>query len=165
MLYKVIDNFLRNDLFFKIKNILLEETSSWKFKDHLSHPGDCEDVVSFALDLFSNNKVNCPQYFPIIEPLKHRLNIQHIYRAMANLVPLPRKPLTSGIHNDHPFPHNVLLYYINTNNGYTTLDPKGKNIKINYVENRAVIFDGSIPHSGTLQSDKMVRVNINITFK
>lgn len=163
--YKVIDNFLRKDIFQELKHVVLSDRISWNFKNYLAYPGDNLGGVSFAKFLYDKNQITHPQYFQIVEPLIQRANINTLYRAILNLVPKQPNKIPSGIHTDHSFPHNVLLYYVNTNNGSTILDPKGKNIKIECVENRAVIFDGNIPHQGILQSDTPTRININLTFK
>ena len=162
--YKVIDNFLRPDIFKGVKLSLLSGKNPWGLKSGLAEKGD-DDAISFGLNLYDNNQVLGHFYYSIVEPLVQRIEAKNIYRAIANLVPLPRKPITAGIHIDHNFPHNVLLYYVNTNNGYTILDPKGKNIKIKCIENRALIFNGLIPHTGVLQSDELLRLNVNITFE
>ena len=163
--YKVIDNFLRDDIFQELKYTLFGNRISWSFKNYLAYPGDNLGGVSFAQYFYDQNQITQPQYFSVVEPLIQRAQINNLYRALVNLVPKQPNNIPSGIHTDHSFPHKVLLYYVNTNNGYTILDPEGENIKIQCIKNRALIFDGQTPHQGVLQSDTPVRLNINLTFE
>jgi len=162
--YKIIDNFLREDIYLGLRYTLFHGNGSWGLKSFLSHPGDAENACAFGMNLYQEDQVLNFKYYPIVEPLIQRINVDKVHRAIVNLTPLPRKRIDSGIHTDHDFDHKVLLYYVNTNDGYTTLDPKGENIKIDCIQNRAVIFDGSVAHVGTLQTDTMIRMNVNITF-
>ena len=79
-------------------------------------------------------------------------------------MPKTSTPIKTTPHNDQSYPHRVLLYSINTNNGCTVLDPEGENIKIPSVANQALFFDGSIKHQAVTQTDENVRFNININF-
>ena len=63
------------------------------------------------------------------------------------------------MHVDMPDPHTVALFSVNTNNGYTLFE---NGDKIASVENQLVIFDGSIKHCSVAQTDKNLRLNINI---
>ena len=161
--YKIIDNFLRPDIFQGVKYSLLSGRNPWGLKNGLSKKGD-DGAISFGLNLYENNQVLGHFYYSIVEPLVQRIEAKNIYRAIVNLVPLPRKPIMAGIHTDHEFPHNVLLFYVNTNNGYTVLDPEGENIKIECIENRALIFKAHYQHETITQTNNNLRINININY-
>ena len=105
-----------------------------------------------------------PTYLPIITPLLYKGLLREIYRVQVNCFIKQSKPIFTGIHTDDPRSHNVLLYFVNTNNGYTILDPNGKNIKVPSVANQALFFDGKIEHQAVTQTDENVRFNININF-
>jgi hypothetical protein len=53
---------------------------------------------------------------------------------------------------------------MNTNNGGTVMKIKDKEIKINSVENRAVIFNTKTLHASEIQTDEKLRIIININF-
>ena len=55
-----------------------------------------------------------------------------------------------------------MLYSINTNNGFTLFENGDKVLS---KENRAIIFDGKIKHKSVSQTDKKVRINININYE
>ena len=57
--------------------------------------------------------------------------------------------------------HKVLLYNINTNNGFTMFE---NGAKVSSKENQAILFDGKLKHRSVAQTDKIVRINININY-
>ena len=69
--------------------------------------------------------------------------------------------LSHDSHTDHRFPHYTAIYYINTNNGPTTVGDKD----VESIENRLVLFDGLIHHNSNLQTDTAARINININMQ
>ena len=83
----------------------------------------------------------------------------------ANLGPKTPKPITCNFHTDVVKSYvgsKTAVYYINTNNGYT-LFKKGKK-KVKSVENRIVIFDAMEEHTTVTQTDKDVRLVLNINY-
>lgn len=72
----------------------------------------------------------------------------------------------NNVHVDMPGPHLVCLYYINDSDGDTLLFDKDYKTVIQSVtpkKNRAVLFDGSIPHcSSSPTIGKRCVVNFNI---
>ena len=63
------------------------------------------------------------------------------------------------MHTDLPEKHQVALYSVNTNNGYTLFE---NGDKAPSVENQLVLFDGSLKHCSVAQTDENLRININI---
>jgi hypothetical protein len=63
-------------------------------------------------------------------------------------------------HIDRKSFHKVSLFHVTTNNRFTILKDVDK---INCIENRMVIFDGSIYHHSVTSTDE-VRCAININF-
>ena len=53
------------------------------------------------------------------------------------------------------------VFYVNTNNGYTIFE-SGE--KVSSVENRMVIFDSNILHTGTTCTDERVRCVLNFNY-
>ena len=53
------------------------------------------------------------------------------------------------------------IYYVNTNNGYTKFED---GTVVNSVENRCVVFDSSLRHTGTTCTDQKTRVVINFCY-
>lgn len=103
-------------------------------------------------------------WFDIFKPILHNIenklqfNIHEVIRVRANLYPNAPKTRAHPDHIDQEFPHTVGMFYINTNNGPTTINGKD----YDSVANRMILFDGSYMHHSNLQTDTKIRVNVNI---
>ena len=171
--YQVISNFLPEEDFKSLYELFYGEGSStflWRYQSTIA---STTDSSGFYFE-------NSTHFWPVIQEIKE-IDLDHIMKAVpllyygrifySNLLRVKFncftkqcKPTISGIHTDYEFPHKVLLYSINTNNGATILDPLNKDIKIPSIENQALIFDGQIPHQAITQTDEDLRVNINICY-
>ena len=81
-------------------------------------------------------------------------------------IPSTNTSKTLRPHTDHDIPHLVFLYYANDSDGDTIFyeqDQKTEITRVSPKKGRAVIFDGSIPHSGSTPT-KNERIAININF-
>ena len=96
-----------------------------------------------------------------IPHLLDRLNFKALIRARANLYTNVGRIVEHDPHTDYNWSHNSAVYFVNTNNGYTTL---GDGTKIESIKNRLVIFDGSTPHFSSTCTDKQARVTLNFNF-
>ena len=82
-------------------------------------------------------------------------------------IPSSNTSKTLPPHTDQSYPHLVFLYYANDSDGDTVFyeqDQKTEITRVSPKKGRAVIFDGSIPHSGSTPT-KSERVTININFQ
>ena len=95
----------------------------------------------------------------IEEKLKFRTS--ELLRIKCNLYTNQNTRLAHKAHTDFEVPHYTALYYVNTNNGPTTIG--GKNVDA--VENRLLFFEGSEIHNSNLQTDTNVRINVNINIQ
>lgn len=161
MNYKIIENFLKEDELKYIENILYSNEFPWYYS---------KDIVIGSLDNFmffhlfvKENQITSPYFFKIILPIisKFKKEINVIYRARINCFTNQNKKIKLGQHNDHPFDHKVLLFYVNTNNGVTNLNNK---INIPSIKNNLIMIDGKIPHEIITQTDTDIRLSINITY-
>ena len=66
-----------------------------------------------------------------------------------------------SFHIDFPIESETAILYINTNNGYTEFED-GTQVKS--VENRVVIFNSNMLHTGRNCTDENVRVLINLNY-
>lgn len=165
MNYQVLENFLPKSLYDVYnKFFFIDEEMLFYYRGSIANDDDTSSFYFNRL-LQSFDQIYDPVYFKLIVPLLYHGQIHNPQRTIVNCFIKQTTPIKTGIHTDHPFEHQVLLYSVNTNNGYTILDPNGKNIKIPSVANQAVIFNGGIEHRAVTQTDENIRVNINITFK
>jgi Rps23 Pro-64 3,4-dihydroxylase Tpa1-like proline 4-hydroxylase len=72
------------------------------------------------------------------------------------------KPYLYGFHTDTNCSNATTgIFYLNTNNGYTTF---GENEKIDSVENRLIFFNSQIKHSGISSTEEKYRCLINLNY-
>lgn len=102
--------------------------------------------------------------FNVIQPLLNKLNYVSLVQVRANLTLKTNKPAESSWHMDYNYSNGkTAIFYLNTCNGFTILD-KDKQIKINSIENRIVVFDNNTHHKSFLQTDTNRRIILNINY-
>jgi len=156
---QIIDNFLPKNKFKELKNLFFDTSNvfPWFFCDYTAHEKDKSDFYFYHF-LFKDQNITSP-FFNKIVPI---LTNKKIYRAKCNLYTKKNKKIFTNYHVDLNFPHKVLLYSINTNNGFTLFENGDKVLS---KKNRAIIFDGKIKHKSVSQTDEIVRINININYE
>ena len=164
--YKIIPNFLPEKYFKYIFTTLLKDGLIPLFyRDTIASSSDTSGFFFSNLVSVENNIQCSNSYYKIILPLLHHINPKYVYRTQINCFIKNPNPIFSSPHIDRETPHNVCLYSINTNNGYTILDPKGQKIKVPSKANQALFFNGLIEHQAVTQTDENVRINVNINFQ
>ncbi len=151
-------NHLPKQEFKKLKDLLMNYDFPWFYASFIANPNDKNGFHFFHL-LYDNEKVNSDYYDIVLNPLLKKQKYKKLIRAKCNLYSLREQSIKSDYHIDNSFPHKVLLYSVNTNNGYTLFE-NGQ--KIQSIENQLIIFDGSMRHCSVSQTDENIRVNINI---
>lgn len=81
-------------------------------------------------------------------------------RARADMTMYNSEKFRHEFHTDAPFPHVTAIFYLNTSDGNTIIADR----EVEPVENRLVIFDGLIEHTGHSPSQHKNRVLINMNF-
>ena len=157
--YEIIDNFLEEKEFIKIKNIILSADFPWYYNNTVAEK-DSKDGFYFTHNFFCNCFVGSDKY-TLLYPIFNKLNLKSIIRAKGNFYPRTEKIEEHDTHTDYKFKHKGFILYINTNNGFTRLK-NGK--KIESIENRGLLFDPSIEHNSSTCTDKHGRININFNY-
>ena len=159
---KIIENFLSEE---KHKQILAIVTGSFPYYYQAStaDPND-KSYFFFGHNLYNDRQPNTESWtvFNLVLPLISKVSHEDLIRAKVNLYTKSVEPIITGFHIDQDEPHKVLLYSVNTNNGYTLFE---NGDKVPSVANQALIFDGHLKHSSVTQTDENIRVNININYK
>jgi hypothetical protein len=159
MKYEIIDNFLEQEKFIKIKDSILSADFPWFYNNYVSYEKS-KDGFYFTHTFFKNNRVNSNVY-DLIYPIINKLKIKSIIRAKANFYPRTNKIEEHNKHKDFNYKHKAFIFYINTNDGFTRLKNKEK---IESIENRGLLFDASIEHNSSTCTNQNGRVNINLNF-
>lgn len=162
--YKVIPNFLPPQIHNNLSYLFLESVEFPFY--YMNGVATREDKSSFYFvnRIFQEGKVLDDMFWEVSLPILYHAKITTPLRVQVNCFIKQPENIKTSIHTDLTKPHRVFLYSINTNNGYTILDPKGEKIKIPSVANQALEFDGLIEHQAVTQTDENVRINININY-
>ena len=137
----IYKNFLKKEHSNKIYYQLQKPYFPWFYSKHQNNKD-----TSYMFHLFYDGaKVNS-DYFYLVEPILEKLkikNLLHVDKLTKNLK------------------HKTSIYYVNTNNGYTLF----KNKKVKCEKNKIVIFNADQKHKAKIQTDKDIRIVININYE
>jgi hypothetical protein len=156
-----IDNFLENELFLKIKQILFSADFPYYYHSSVASEKDNLDFY-FNHTFYLNDQQQSPFFSDIVFPIIGKYGFKKLIRAKCNLYTKKEKQIPNAFHLDFEIPHTVLLYSVNTNNGYTMFK-SGE--KIYSKENQLIVFDGLLEHCSVAQTDEKIRVNVNINIE
>ena len=155
MEYQIVDNFLEEQEFLKIKNVMLSDNFPWHYSNGVSEKNSM-DGFYFTHNFFSDLTITSNKYFLLL-PIFKKLNLKSIIRAKSNLYTRTEKIFEHELHTDYEYNHKGFIFYINTNNGFTKLK-NGE--KIESIENRGLFFNPSLEHNSSTCTDQHIRVNI-----
>lgn len=155
---KIIKDCLSKEDFINIKNIFFSDYFAWYLNSGVNTPTD--NYTQFT-HVFYNNYIQNSNLLDNLKPIINILNPLALIRIKANLLTKTNEIIKHGFHVDQNFKCTTAIFYINTNNGYTEFETGEK---INSEENKLVIFDNFLKHSGTSCTDKEQRIVINFNF-
>jgi hypothetical protein len=163
---KIIDNFLPNSLHKRLQTLMTSADFPWYFITGVTTSADQDYYFIHNLFGCAREGIESP-FFSEFEVLLHfiedrlKFRTDKLLRIKCNMYTNQNINLSHDSHTDHRFPHYTAIYYINTNNGPTTVGDKD----VESIENRLVLFDGLIHHNSNLQTDTAARINININMQ
>ena len=163
MSLKVVENFLSPQNYNALYSAFTSEYFPWYYNNY-KRDEDNNKLFHYQLThvFFKHNKINST-YFTILESLLKKLKLKTLKKVKANLNPINDKLVEFGEHKDaaKESQYMSMIYYLNTNNGYTKI----KNKKIKSKANKAVFFPSHTVHFGTNSTDCNNRMVLNIIYK
>ena len=163
-------NFLDEDTCNYILSELTGVSCAWYYTPSVGST-DGDDGFMFG-HIFYDQRGICSSFFDgIVRPIMDKAGFteQHLLRAKANLYTNQGETIIHDFHFDNPVrgehyknPAGVILYNLNTNNGYTEMIT-GEKFYSN--KNEAIFFDQSMRHRSVTQTDTDLRINININYE
>ena len=159
---RIIDNFLDAGDMEDLKNIVLGDQFPWYLNDGVSHAGDGHIQLTHLM--FKDEKFVSSFTLGGLDIFKDKLGFDKIVRAKFNFLYSTEKIIEHAFHidvKDPPKNQKTAILYLNTNNGYTTFE-NGE--KVDSIENRIVIFDSTMPHSGSTCTNKKYRAVFNLNY-
>ena len=159
---KIIDNFLPEEDYKRILEVMSDTGFDWHLADKITIEQKDKDIFFYLCHVFYNQtSLQQSSFFELIFTLLKKVDPKALIRAKANLY------LNQGLgvkehasHTDYPFPHKGALYSLNTCDGYTKIGEE----KIPSVANRIIFFDPAEHQCSTYCSDTKTRMNININY-
>lgn len=159
---QIIDNFLPPAYFQQLTKLTTGNTFPWAFRNGVESDSDNDYFFTNQIMNFEDGITSdyWGQFYPLEVLIEEKLNfkVDKLLRIKCNLYTNQNKNLAHTPHTDFSFPHYTALFYVNTNNGPTTIN----NEVVESVANRLVFFDGLLTHNSNLQTDTNSRININI---
>lgn len=155
--YTVVDNFLLEEEFKKIKDSMMGDQFPWFYTKGV---GSKKDGIYFTHSFYQNYSISST-FSSLVEGLVNKLNPAGIIRIKGNCYPKTEKLIEHDSHIDYEFSHKGFIFYVNTNNGYTKMKDGEK---IASIANRGLFFDASLEHNSSTCTDADARININFNY-
>ena len=159
---KIIDNFLPENDFKEIQDLILGKYFPWYRQSGIATPED-DELCYFTHVAYSNEEGGViSKLWPFFYDkfLKH-IKFRSMIRFKVNYYPRTEKVIVNAPHNDYPEKHKGIILYLNNCDGYTLLNNKKK---VDSIENRLLMFDPSKSHSSTTTTNAQGRFNINVNY-
>ena len=156
---KIIDNYLPESEYLKIKEILESFNFPWFYFNGKVVPNNKLFDFGFSHTFYIHNKPNS-EYLNILQPIFDKLQPLSLIRIKANLNPISKDLIEFKEHTDQQFKCKAAIYYVNDNNGYTMIGDK----KVESKGNRIVMFNANTKHYGTNSTNCNNRVVINFNY-
>jgi hypothetical protein len=162
----VFNDFLEPEDFKNIQNLLLGNSFPWYYNSTVVGEDEDNDNHFQFTHSFFHGLYQYSTYFDTISPILEMINPISLIRIKSNLLTKTQKNIEHGFHIDlpelkkdhHP---TTAIFYVNTNNGYTKFED-GNIVKS--VENRLIMFDSRMSHTGASCTDEKTRVVINFNY-
>lgn len=177
-MFTIIDNFLTKSYLKDLQNYFLSQRCEWNFNDNLTGDDSYAILGSFGFtiplhwnQMFSNSYAGSLTRVLVLtaaDKVEEITNIPHIaVRARADMTVFNSLNHRHEMHTDYPQEHMTAIFYLNTSDGNTLLyDRDGKELltEVEPIENRLLVFDGLLQHTGHSPSKHKSRVILNMNF-
>lgn len=174
MSHEIIDNFLEKEDFdviistFFPKDLNNSNNFTWYHqkgivRDPKLKPSNYKDndwIYSHEL-YSSDNGLKFDKYYHVVKPILNKLKIKRLFDIRSYILVPTQEHIYHELHVDREVEHKVALFYVTPCNGFTILKDVDK---VNCVENRMLLFDGSIQHQSVTSTD-LPRCAININYE
>lgn len=157
---KVIDNFLDQQSFKSIQDLMLDNNFDWYYSNAITDEHLDRKEFQFIHIFYLHGSPR--KSYSVIDPIIRKINPFCLVRAKANLLTITPEIRQYDFHKDFLRDNlTTAIFYINTCNGYTLFKD---GTKVESVANRLVAFDSGMEHTGTSCTDENIRVVINLNY-
>ena len=142
------DNFLSQDIFENIREVILGERLPWYHSDSTIYDDGCPQYSH----MFYSDCEPCSSFWEHIKPVVSQLSPLGLTRVKFNATPRTPEIVESPLHydvidqDDKPVDVKICILYMNDNDGYTYFEDGSK---VESKANRVIMFSGKYKHGGT----------------
>lgn len=177
-MFKIIDNFLSISYLRDLQNYFLNQQCEWHFNSHLTSEDSGKGNGSFGfvirlhwnqMFLETHSAMMCRALIlSAQDKVSEITNTQHlVVRARADMTLYNPENYVHEVHTDYPYEHTTAIFYLNTSDGNTLLyDREGNKLlkEVEPIENRLLVFDGLLKHTGHSPANHKCRTLFNMNF-
>lgn len=166
MQYKIIDKFLELSFFEKVFKEISSSEISWFYRAFDVSNGLTKNKNGYFNHTFYNNdEPMSALYFSFIKDILQKMNASTVMSVVANLCLRDIDCIESPYHVDRPYTNSkTAILYLTTCNAKTILKIDDKEIPVESIENRLLVFNANIKHKVIYQTDKHKRYVINFNY-
>ena len=166
-MYELKDNFLSDDDFTSLKNLMIGGPFPWYYNIGKVHGEDGTYQFTHA---FYDEGVITSDHLTYLQPIIEKFKAVALLRIKGNLTTKEKKTTMTPLHCDGQNTWGIRegekdwltsIFYVNTNNGYTGFED---GTKVESIANRLITFPCSIKHAGAGCTDENIRVVINFNY-
>lgn len=165
---KIIDNALQQEDFLEIKNTMLKGNFPWYYRPTKVMKNSAQQNQLYRdfnfqfVHIFYKWFKPRSEFVEILNPILDILQPVSLVRIKSNLTTRCSKLFEFNLHQDiENFSGKTAIFYVNSNDGYTKFED---GTKVESIENRLIIFDSNVYHTGTTCTNRNVRCVINFNF-
>lgn len=160
---KVVKNFLPKHVYRNIKETIFSYQFPWYYNENVLIPEDQlgqKPMYQFYHVFYANNEP-LSKHYNFLTPIIDILNPSLICRIKANLNPRTEKIIETGLHtDDNDVRFKSAVFFLNTCDGYCKI----LNKKIFSEDNKMVLFNSNLEHTGSTTTNQNRRVLINFIY-
>ena len=164
----IVDNFLSKEQHKEILDTFIRPNFPWilttETRDDWAHDEITlyDNLIYLVHGLYNDHCVISPYYDSIVHKIfLPKLDVKALIRVKVNLYPSSDKIHVHSYHRDNTWSHKGAIYYVNDNDGFTTLED---GTKVESVANRMMFFDPSIKHNSSDCTNTKFRLIINFNY-
>jgi len=163
--YKIIDNFLPNDFYEKLSFDLKSDRIPWYYKKVDVDKKKSNNNGFFCFCYYNDFKPDHHLFNVHIEPILKNLNAETVIIVKANLVLRDKDMIDCAFHTDTECLYSTTgILFLTDCNSKTILKVDNKEVCVNSIENRMLLFNSQIEHKVIYQTDVYKRYVINFNF-